>query len=89
MKKLLLALVILPTIVLAETEVSPPTKFTSFTCPQPVTRGCTVTIHGLFGSTCTHEDFVKNLPCMDVSYQQKLQYEENYNSNYPNNQIKE
>jgi hypothetical protein len=85
MKKFLLVLAVLPVLASATEPVAPKTEYQTLMCPQPVTKGCTVTPQGLFGATCTQEDFVANLPCMDLSYQQQIQYEENHKSSYPNN----
>jgi hypothetical protein len=84
MKKFLLVLAVLPVLAVAAEPVAPKVEYKTMMCPQPVTRGCTVTPHGLIGATCTQEDFIDNLPCMDQSYLQQIQFEENHKKTYPN-----
>lgn len=83
-KLILIAMLSVTYVAFAKEPAAPKVEYQTMMCPQPVTKGCTVTPHGLIGATCTQEDFVNNLPCMDQSYLQKMQYEENHKASYPN-----
>jgi hypothetical protein len=48
-----------------EGEVKDPPQQVEAKCPQPVTEGCKVTVNGLFGASCTVEDFIRNASCFD------------------------